>query len=309
MNGRGDVVAVGEVLWDIFGEDRHLGGAPFNFAVHCHHLGATSAIVSRVGDDDLGEEILARARALGIDAELIQVDPEHPTGQVQVTLDDEGVPTFNICTGVAYDFIETEPAALDRLAETDIVCFGTLAQREAVSRQSIADLLEAASAALIVCDLNLRPPHYSERTVRRSLEYADVLKLNDDELRICKWMHDREEEEDRAFLRFLLQTYGMELICVTLGPRGCVLCTADEWAASPGYQVEVEDTVGSGDAFTAGLVMKYLADWPLREVANYANLVGAYVATQPGATPPITEEDLEVLADRAERIGGTLQEG
>ncbi len=301
-----NVVAIGEVLWDTIGAERHLGGAPFNCAVHCHHLGARSAIVSRVGWDELGDEILIRARELGVDASLIQRDTEHPTGQVHVTLRADGQPEFDICTGVAYDYLAAGPVAMTRVSAADVVCFGTLAQRHPVARQSIATLLETASLrqaqgiarALLVCDLNLRPPHYSVEVVRDSLAQCHLLKLNDGELRIVQGMLGRDDMDEDAFLLHLLEAYGLELVCVTLGARGCILRTRQERVAAPGYPCQVVDTVGSGDAFTAALVVKYVAGWPPAEVASFANLVGAYIATQRGATPPITPDTLKAFAAR-----------
>ena len=349
------VVAIGEVLWDIILPSRppsvppnfggeggggagevHLGGAPFNFAAHCHHLGACSAIVSRVGRDELGDEILARAQELGVDTSLLQHDAEHPTGQVRVTLHANGKPEFDICTEVAYDYLAADPVAVARVRAADVVCFGTLAQRHPVARQSIATLLEAASLrqpfdklragsfdpsaplragsfdkaqdkaqvtarALLVCDLNLRPPHYSVEVVRDSLARCHLLKLNDDELRVVRGMLGQDDMDEDKFLLHLLEAYRLKLVCVTLGARGCILRTPQERVVAPGYPCQVVDTVGSGDAFTAALVVKYLASRPLGEVADFANLVGAYVATQRGATPPITPAALEGFAARSRR--------
>jgi fructokinase len=292
-----DVIAIGEVLWDIIGAERHLGGAPFNFAVHCHNLGARSAMISRVGQDALGDEVLARARELGVDGSLIQRDGAHPTGQVQVTLDAAGQPAFDICTGAAYDYLAAAPEALARVRAADVICFGTLAQRQPAARAAIAALLEAASAqALVVCDLNLRPPHYTVQVVRESLARCRALKLNDDELRAVQEMLGRGDLGEDEFLLHLLDAYGLALVCVTRGARGCLLRTHQERVAAPGYACRVVDTVGSGDAFAAALVVKHLAGEPLAQVADFANRVGGYVATQPGATPPVTPEALAAFA-------------
>ncbi|MFL7792025.1 MAG: carbohydrate kinase [Anaerolineae bacterium] len=296
-----DVVAVGEVLWDIIGAEAHLGGAPFNFAAHCCQLGARSAIVSRVGRDELGDRILKRAGELGVGAGLIQRDAEHPTGQVRVTFDAEGQPAFDICTEVAYDYLVATPEAVARVEKADVVCFGTLAQRHPSARRAIAELLDAAQRALLVCDLNLRPPHYTLEVVRDALSRCRLLKLNNGELRVLQEMLGREEFDEDAFLLHLLQTYDFELICMTLGAQGCILRTRHERVLSPGYTCEVVDTVGSGDAFTAALVVKYREGWPLAEVADFANLVGAYVATQHGATPSITPDALQAFAVQTRR--------
>jgi len=297
-----DVVAIGEVLWDVVGTEKHLGGAPFNFAIHCHHLGARSAVVSRVGQDGLGDEILSRARELGVDESLIQRDARHPTGQVQVTLQADGQPTFEILTEAAYDYIVADPAAMARIRAADAICFGTLAQRYPVARRSIAALLGANSRALFICDLNLRPPHYTAEIVRDALRRCSLLKLNDDELRVVQEMLARNDLDEDALLLHLLETYEIELACVTLGARGCILRTRQERVIAPGYPCQVVDTIGSGDAFTAALAIKYMSGRPLAEAADFANLVGAYVATRPGATPPITSDALEAFAARSQQL-------
>lgn len=296
------VVAVGEVLWDVIGGRRHLGGAPFNFAVHSRNLGAaTSAIISRVGKDALGDEILERAGALGVDITLIQRDDAHPTGQVLVTVGPDGQPTFDICADAAYDHLAVEPKAVERLSATDAVYFGTLAQRHPVARAAIAALLDAAQGALVVCDLNLRPPYYSAETVRDSLARCRALKLNEEELRIVRGLLGQEGKDEEAFLSYLLEAYHFEWICVTLGAQGCILRTPQERVASPGYVCQAVDAVGAGDAFTAALVLRYLEGCPLAEVADFANLVGAYITTQPGATPPLSLEGLAAFRSVAPR--------
>jgi fructokinase len=296
-----DVVAVGEVLWDIIATEEHLGGAPFNFAAHCCQLGARGAIVSRVGRDELGDRILTRAGELGVDATLVQRDAEHSTGQVHVTFDAEGQPAFDICTEVAYDYLAAPPEAVARVAKADVVCFGTLAQRHPAARRAIAELLDAAQQALLVCDLNLRPPHYTPEVVRDALSRCRLLKLNDVEVRVVQEMLGCEALDEDAFLLHLLETCDLELVCVTLGAQGCILRTRRERIVSPGYACEVVDTVGSGDAFAAALIVKYREGRPLAEVADFANLVGAYVATQRGATPAITSDALQTLAAQTQR--------
>ena len=306
MDRQPEVIAIGEILWDVIGTERHLGGAPFNFAVHCRHLGARSAIVSRVGQDELGDEIVARARDLGVDGSLIQRDAAHPTGQVQVTLRAGGQPTFDIRSPAAYDHLAATPEAKSRVAAAGAIYFGTLAQRHSTARQAITALLEAAShhsghRPLIVCDLNLRPPHYADRVIVDALARCDLLKLNDDELGILQRVLGWEGSDQDAFLRHLIETYDLALVCVTLGARGCILRTPQERVASPSYACSVVDTVGAGDGFAAALVTSYLAGRPLEAVAERANLMGAYIATQRGATPPVTAEALTTFAARTKR--------
>jgi len=291
-----NVTSIGEVLWDVIGDEKHLGGAPFNFAAHCQQLGADSRMISRVGEDELGNEILRRAAVLGVDGKLIQRDRDHPTGQVQVTLQPDGQPSFDICTGVAYDYLQATPEAVAHVAASNVVCFGTLAQRFATARESIYTLLEAATNALAVCDLNLRPPHYTVETVRKSIARCDLLKLNEDELNIVQDILGPRDLKQDDFMLHLLENYGIELLCVTRGAQGCVLRTLQERVDAPGYTCQVVDTIGSGDAFTAALVVKYTAGESLTATADFANLVGAYVATQSGAIPLVTTDKLKAFA-------------
>ena len=294
-----DVTSIGEVLWDIIGDEKHLGGAPFNFAAHCQQLGARSTIVSRVGTDVLGDEILNRAAALDLDISLIQRDPDHPSGKVQVSLRPDGQPSYDIRTGAAYDYLQAAPEAIARTAASDVVCFGTLAQRSAPAKESIHRLLKSATNALIVCDLNLRPPHYTTQTVRDSIAMCDVLKLNEDELRSVQEMLGARSLGQDDFALHLLTNYGIELLCVTRGAQGCLLRTIEERVDAPGYRCQVMDTIGAGDAFTAALITEYTIGNSLAAAADFANLVGAYVVTQSGAVPFISADRLEMFAEHA----------
>jgi len=293
------ITSIGEVLWDIVGDEKHLGGAPFNFAAHCQQLGTCSTIISRVGTDRLGDEILERAAALGLDYSLIQRDLDHPSGQVQVSLGSDGQPSYDIQSGAAYDYLQAPPEAIARMAASDVICFGTLAQRAATAKESIHSLLKSATNALIVCDLNLRPPHYTAQTVQESITICDVLKLNEDELRNVQNMLGPHNLDRDDFALHLLNNYGIELLCVTRGAQGCYLRTVDERVDAPGYRCQVKDTIGSGDAFTAALITQYTAGNLLAATADFANLVGAYVATQSGAVPPISADRLEIFAMHA----------
>ncbi|NLF01411.1 MAG: carbohydrate kinase [Anaerolineales bacterium] len=293
-----DVLAIGEVLWDIFPDEKRLGGAPFNFAAHCRQLGAHSAMVSRVGCDALGDQAVARAQEIGVEHTLVQRDPAHPTGQVRVTLGADGQPSYEFARDVAYDFLASDAAALARAATADVICFGTLAQRHPTSRHAIDQLLEAASDALRVCDLNLRAPHYSEQVVRDSLARCNLLKLNHEELLTVQQMLRLNSQDDDQLLLRLLDAYGLEMICVTLGAQGCILRTHDERIEALGYPCQVVDTVGAGDGFAAALVVQYEGGAPLVEVADFANRVGGYIATQPGAIPDITPLKLEEFASQ-----------
>ena len=300
------IVALGEVLWDVFPDARLLGGAPLNFAVHAKNLGADAHIVSRIGTDDLGDKIAQAVHGFGLSLDTVQRDPKRPTGRVNVTLDLQGRPTFEIVKDVAWDAIEETPEAQALVARAEAVCFGTLAQRSARSRTAIQNLLaRAGSARLRVCDINFRQRFYTLPIVTASLKIANVLKLNEDELPVLLKLLKigGKASASRAEVVALMKGFELDVVCVTLGERGAILHTAEGEIHSPGYRVKVADTVGSGDAFTAGLVVKLLAGAPHAEALDFANLVGAYVATQPGATPALDEKVLSAFAQGLDRTG------
>jgi fructokinase len=291
-------VALGEVLWDLFPTARHLGGAPLNFAVHAKHLGAEAYIVSRIGRDALGDEIVGALRRFRIPLETVQTDPERPTGRVNVTLDSKGQPTFEIVRDVAWDAIEETPLAQALAGRADGLCIGTLAQRSTRSRTSIQGLVSRArKARLVVCDINFRQRFYNCAIVESSLRAATLLKLNDAELpAMLDLLGIASRPSEAAGVRTLMKEYALNEVCITLGERGATLYTLDAEFHSPGYRVDVVDTVGSGDAFTAGLVVQLLKGTGYEEALDFANLVGAYVASQPGATPSFDAGILKAFA-------------
>ena len=294
-----NVVAIGEVLWDIIGEQRHLGGAPFNFAHNAKAFGAKSALISRVGGDDLGSMIRNKAQELGLPRDYIQVDPVRPTGTVPVTVGAGGVASYDITPEVAWDYIEFHDGDRYLLDDADILCFGTLAQRTPISRTSIqAALASAPNNCLRVCDINLRPPHYDEHILRSTLELTDVLKLNEGELAALRPVLALPSTEADA-IQSLIDTFDIATVVLTRGPMGAEAWSKGEHAAAEGVKVDVKDTVGSGDAFTAAFVLHLATGHSLRDSLRKANLAGAYVATQVGGTPRIDQEVLR----RFEREG------
>ena len=299
------ILALGEVLWDVFPKARLLGGAPLNFAVHARNLGADAHIVSRIGTDEMGDEIARAVQRFGLSMKTVQRDPKRPTGRVNVTVDAKGQPTFEIVKGVAWDAIEETPEAQAVAARAEAVCFGTLAQRSARSRKTIQDLVrQAESARLKVCDINFRQRFYTREIVESSLKPANLLKLNEDELPVLLKLVEVSGNgaAPRGDVVELMRRFELDMVCVTLGERGAVLHTREAEVRSPGYRVKVADTVGSGDAFTAGLVVKLLAGAPKEEALDFANLVGAYVASEPGATPELDVKALSAFAKGRERM-------
>lgn len=283
------ILGIGELLWDQFPDGRRPGGAPFNFAFHCRQLGHPSAIVSRVGSDPLGQELLNLVRTLGMSDSLIDADNQHATGTVEVHITD-GQPDYQITEHVAWDFLECSPRLERAAKEAKVLCFGTLAQRHSNSRATIRQLCEIASG-LIVCDVNLRQGYYNREIVEASFISSHWLKLNDTELSTLGELLDLSSADPIGELRV---RYQLDLVCVTRGANGCRIETVDITIDEPGLRVQVHDTVGAGDAFTAGLVCGHLEGLTLEQSARLANRLAARVASMPGGTPSIERQQIDV---------------
>ena len=283
---------VGELLWDIFPEGKRLGGAPVNFSYHCHQLGATGYPVSAVGNDELGAEIRDVLVAKSLPDLFMATDETHPTGTVQVTLEN-GKPDYKICEGVAWDHIPMV-GKLETLAQkTDAVCFGSLAQRNDVSRETIHAFLDAMRPdALKIFDVNLRQAFFSKEIVEASLEHSNILKLSDEELPVLAEMFGiaGTVSEQLAELR---TKFDLQLIAYTRGPDGSLLVAADETSDHPGCPGDAINSVGAGDSFTATLCMGLLNGKPLSEINEHANRVATFVCSQDGATPVLPAALLE----------------
>lgn len=297
MDERADILAFGEILWDLLPSGRTLGGAPFNFAFRARSLGDRAWMVSRIGEDALGNEARSKAEALGMDLLGLQSDPDRPTGTVDVTFRD-GEPDYVIHPQVAYDFVQPTPQLLELAGRADAICFGTLAQRHEVSRATCRALLQAAPQALPVLDVNLRKDCYNAAIVRESLELAKVVKLNGDELRELTSMLDLDRETLDAMAVSLVGRFDLACCVVTLGSAGALAADGRHVRYVPGFKVEVADTVGSGDAFTAGFLHRYLRGRALESCCEFGNAVGAIVATQAGGTGPLEPAQVKAfLAD------------
>ncbi|HUC30617.1 MAG TPA: carbohydrate kinase [Candidatus Acidoferrum sp.] len=279
------VVGLGEVLWDLLPERACLGGAPANFAYITTLMGDQGIVTSRVGQDSRGIEALRRMEELGLDIDHVQTDPQHPTGTVDVEVDDKGLPRYQIAHSVAWDFLAW---TLDwqQLSKTvDAICFGSLAQRCETSRATIRDFLQASSDAVKVFDVNLRQSYYSPDVLAESMKLADIVKLNDEELPKIMALSGIRDHDERSSAERLIAAYDLTMVCITRGGRGSLLVQGSHASEHPGFRVKVADTVGSGDAFTAGLVHEYLHGASLDLMNEVANLVGAWVASEVGAMP------------------------
>jgi len=280
------VVGVGEVLWDILPERTCLGGAPTNFAYITSLMGDQGIVASRVGQDSQGIEALRRMEELGLDIDHVQTDRERRTGIVNVQVDGNGQPKFEIAHPVAWDFLEWTPD-WQRLAEqADAVCFGSLAQRSETSRTTIRKFVRATvPGTLKVFDVNLRQSYYSPEILADSMKLADIVKFNDDELPKIMGLIKIPHKDALSSAQRLIREYDLKVVCITRGGRGSLLVREGDASEHPGFKVRVADTVGSGDAFTAGLVHEYLHGASLDLMNEVANLVGAWVASEVGAMP------------------------
>lgn len=301
----GATVAFGEALWDMLPTGAVLGGAPLNFAYRAKSLGLDAVLVSAVGDDELGREALDQIRRLGLPREYVAVADraDLPTGVVNVTLDEHRNPTYEIVAGVAYDGIHATPA-IDRLAaDAACVCYGTLVQRSAQSRETLRRLLEGASRALRVYDINLRPKCYFEEIIRRTLHLSSALKLNHAEAAYLARIDAIPASSPDRFAREVAERYELDYVIITYGDAGAGAYDAGSgaWNFETGYLVDVDDPCGSGDAFTAAFVATILAGGSVGDGLKRGNAYGALVATQPGATQPVSSAQIADLGQSGRR--------
>lgn len=281
------IVGIGEVLWDLLPGGRQLGGAPANFAYHACALGAEGRIISRVGDDQKGRDIIERLQRLRVPTDCIELDPQAPTGTVSVEISHDGQPRFIIHENVAWDRIVGGQNARRAIAEAHAICFGTLAQRQQISRAAIQSLLRLApSRSLRIFDVNLRQHFYSTEVIDQSLRVANVLKVNDAELPILAKLLQLTGDA-RAQIPELAHRYHLQTVACTRGDHGSLLFSNGCWSEHPGISTKVVDTVGAGDSFTASMALGLLAGWDLDDINHRANQVASYVASCAGATPKI----------------------
>lgn len=295
------VVGIGEVLWDVFPDGKQLGGAPANFAFHARALGAQAAIVSAVGQDPLGDEILERIASQGLPVYCVAVDPDARTGTVSVTLSASGSPTFVIHENVAWDRLAVTTPAGTVVAQADAVCFGTLAQRDERARGTIRTLLQHTLPTCVrVFDINLRQHFYSAEIIEFSLHVADVLKINDEELPVVARLFGLAGDVREQILA-LARHFDLSAVALTRGAGGSLLYAHGQWADHPGAPAQVVDTVGAGDSFTAAMTLGLLAGWDLELIARRANELAAYVCSQAGATPPLPDSIAAAFRERPDR--------
>jgi fructokinase len=287
------VVSIGEILWDLIGGGEFLGGAPFNLCVHLAKLGHDSYFVSAVGRDERGRRATTQAAAMGVNTRFLLETDRASTGISAVTLDSEGQASHNLPRPAAYDFLNLDHhqrGAIQNI-QPRWICFGTLAQMRNGPRTLTEDILQDNPDARRFYDMNLRPRCWTPELVSELMHQADAVKLNLEEATTIGGLFDWPTDSLARFSELAASRFVLELVCVTCADEGCSLWRNDSFVQRPGIKVDVADTVGAGDAFAAALLHGLDQEWPLAEIATFANSVGAIVASRPGATPEWTKDE------------------
>lgn len=282
------VVGLGEVLWDMLPEGRKIGGAPVNFAYHAGQFGIDTMAVSAIGNDKLGEDTIAEMNGKHLNHIFPSVP--YPTGSVQVSLDEKGVPAYDIKENVAWDNIPFTNEIESVARSCRAVCFGSLAQRNAVSCNTIRKFIESTPSGCIrIFDINLRQNFYTSNVIRDSLELCNILKINDEEIMLVSRMFNYDSSNIENVCRTIMEDFSLEMVILTCGTKGSYIFTKGGVSFMPTPKVNVADTVGAGDSFTGSFCAAILRGLPVAEAHKKAVEVSAYVCTQNGAMPEIPE--------------------
>lgn len=288
------IVSIGEILWDVMGDQEFLGGAPLNFSVSSRRLGNEVAFISAVGADQRGALAIQSIEALGLSPKFIRVIPEQETGTALVTTDKSGNATFVIKRPVAFDFLNIEDSRLSDLAvrDPDWIYFGTLAQTSARNEALLHRLVAGSPKSGRFYDVNLREGHWNPELVQRLSGLASIIKLNESEAEtLFRFSCGSEQFSPEKFCGYWSRIYGAKVICITLGEHGCAIWSNDGLQNFKGYPVKTVDTVGAGDAFSAAFLQGAQLGWPMERTASFANALGAIVAGRAGAIPSWTVEE------------------
>ncbi|MCZ4224995.1 carbohydrate kinase family protein [Pedobacter rhodius] len=277
------VITIGEILWDVFPEEKKAGGSSMNVALNLHKQSVESGFISAIGDDNNGKELLDFLASNHFSADLIQVNPALPTSTVVVHLDENHQATYTIKQPVAWDDIQLDDKNIEAVKQADALVYCSLTCREEKSRKTILSLLENAKTKIF--DINLRPPFYEKELLAELLAHADVLKINEDEIVWVRNTFDLTGNTDEQILKQLSARFNIEIICLTLGDKGACVLKDGKLFKHAGYKVQVVDTVGAGDAFLATFIAGYLQGYPMETALDNACKVGAFVASQSGANP------------------------
>ncbi|MEP3836994.1 MAG: carbohydrate kinase [Algibacter sp.] len=281
-----NIVSYGEILWDVFPNHKKIGGAPLNVALRAKSFNNHVAMISAIGNDNLGKEILSYLNENGINTECIQVLDDYKTGEVKVVLDEKGSASYTIEYPSAWDKIECKEVIIDTVKASNALVFGSLITRDDTSKQTLYKLLEYANYKIF--DLNLRPPHFSEDTLVYLMNKADFIKFNDDELYEVSRLLGSKYNSLEQNIHFIAKKTNTKRVCVTKGPHGAVLLYDGLLYYNSGYQIKVVDTVGAGDSFLGTLVSQLINDINPQEAIDFACAIGALVAQSEGANPRLS---------------------
>jgi fructokinase len=294
------VISIGEILWDVIGEKEYLGGAPFNLCAHLAQLGHEVFFISAVGCDERGRRTLQKLQSLSIDTTYLSCIDGVATGISEVSLDQEGKATHHLARPAAYDCVSLIDEQRSTLAKKDIdwICYGTLAQTQPRPRALTRQLFSDNPRAKRFFDFNLRPGNWSLELVDDLLAQATAVKLNDEEAVVINECFGWPASSLENFAELAGARFKLDVVCITKGANGSALWRNGEYVEASGFKVAVADTVGSGDAFSAALLHGINLGWPLKEIAEFANRVGALVASRPGAKPTWNLEEALRLSER-----------
>jgi fructokinase len=288
-----DIVCFGETLWDIFPDKKVIGGAPLNVALRLHSLKAKVLMISRVGQDTDGDNLLEYLKNTGLNTASIQIDEELPTGNVQVHLDAKNTATYTISEPVAWDRIVASPLDEKRISASDAFIFGSLSCRNQISRQTLSKYM--TYARFKVFDANLRPPFVHIPVIMELMRSADLIKLNDEELDVIMESQLFDSKSIEAQILHLSEITNTSNICITLGADGALFFTKGNFYRNQGYQVIVKDTVGAGDSFLASLVFQFVQGLDPQKALDYSCAMGSLVASKVGANATVTEREIEAI--------------
>ena len=290
------ILCFGEVLWDMLPTGAKPGGALLNVAIHLIRQGQSPKLISKIGNDKLGDRLVVFFTEAGLDQQLIQVDKKLPTSQVNIHLDEKRNATYEICEPVAWDNIQPDNENREAAVKADLLIFGSLASRNPTSRKTLFQLLEKTSATRLL-DVNLRPPYDKPDVINEMLRKADFMKLNNDELIIIANWHNQNGEETEL-MRWISVYFNCPTVCVTRGENGAALLIDGKIYEHPGFKVEAADTVGAGDSFLASLIAHLAQNYSPQESLEYACATGAFVASQKGAVPVYSEKEIKTIINR-----------
>ncbi len=288
-----NVVCFGEVLWDVLPTEKIAGGAPMNVSIRLQSLGINAKMISKIGNDELGKELLNIIKEKNVDTSLIQTDFTHSTGEVLVKLDDKGSATYTIVYPSAWDSILITKENIDAVREADAFVFGSLASRNTISRNTLLTLLKEAKYKIF--DINIRSPFYSIEFLKELMDLSDFVKLNDDELlKVAQALGSKTDSIEDNIL-FLSKLTNTRTICITKGKDGAILYAENQFYRNKGFAVTVADTIGAGDSFLAALLSEILHTNDYQKAVEFACAVGALVASCNGANPVITNKEIESI--------------